>query len=385
MATGDRSWVEPATRIHDATAAWIRRVQDWKAADQVVAVARDPDTRAAASRYAETCRLRAEGEQRILAKRIYDKAMVVERQRMPALPVDRVREVGEGRGEIRRSPQGAEMGGHAWSDSIGCAAAKHLVLAAVVDSGLSSAGVQVATPPGSPMAYRRGSDARSRRASPSPMSFSSPVRRAVGRRVTARRALQVSEQLAADPTCPVLIPLAGVVVATLQKASPPSDPHQEGPGRGQARVRPIHSRFSKSNLVWVRKDKFISGEFTEADCHPVGNSDRLTAPKFFSFSQDYWARKSGKIPFASIVKMAGGGRDASNRGGRYGSGRDRNGRPLLPLRRGRIGPLRRRWFLRRLKLHRRRCRSTPSPHCFPVGYAQSMMQAGGRMYGYQGG
>ncbi|XBI18578.1 hypothetical protein VPH35_060321 [Triticum aestivum] len=87
MAVGDRRWVERATRIRDTTFVWIQRVQEWKVADQAVVAARDPETRAAAVRYAEVCRLRAEVEQRILAKRIYDEASVAERRRMPSFPL----------------------------------------------------------------------------------------------------------------------------------------------------------------------------------------------------------------------------------------------------------------------------------------------------------
>ncbi|XP_044382353.1 uncharacterized protein [Triticum aestivum] len=302
---------------------------------------------------------------------------------LPALPVGRVREVGEDGGKIRGSSQGAEMGGHAGSDSIRCAAAKHLVLAAAVDSRLSSAGVQVSTPPGSPVACRRGSDAKSRRASPPPMLLCSPVKRVVGRRATARRALQVSVQLSADPACPVPKP-AGGVVAPLQKAPPLPDPHQEGPGRGEARVRPTPSSFFISNLVWVRKDKFTSGEFTEADCHPVGKSDRLSAPKSFSFSRDYWARKSGKIPFASIVKMAGGGRDASNRGGRYGSGRGRNGRPPAPTPSGQDGTAPPQLVPQAPQAAPLHMSIYTKPSLFPVGSAQAIMQAGGRCMAIRG-
>ena len=42
MVTGARGWVERATRIRDATVAWIRCVRKWEAADQAEAKSEDP-------------------------------------------------------------------------------------------------------------------------------------------------------------------------------------------------------------------------------------------------------------------------------------------------------------------------------------------------------
>lgn len=62
MTTGIPGWVDRAKRIHAATAAWICRIQELKAADQAVVAARDPESEAAATRVADACRLRAEAE-----------------------------------------------------------------------------------------------------------------------------------------------------------------------------------------------------------------------------------------------------------------------------------------------------------------------------------
>ena len=86
MATRARGWTERAIRIRDATFEWIRCVQEWKAADQAVTAAIDPSVRSAAMRYAESCQKRANLEQRILARVIYDEATMEERARMPAIP-----------------------------------------------------------------------------------------------------------------------------------------------------------------------------------------------------------------------------------------------------------------------------------------------------------
>ncbi|XP_044357384.1 uncharacterized protein [Triticum aestivum] len=254
---------------------------------------------------------------------------------LPSLPVSRFHPVGEDGGEIRRSQEGVEMGGIIGGAAYRCAA-KHHVLAIAVPAGLSPVGF--ATPPDSPVPCG-GGDAK-RQVSPAPLSFGSPVRRAVGRnRVAARRALLVSEQWSPGPVSPVTVGVEKGVVAPLQKAPPRGDldPHQEGVGRRGVRVRPTYRNSSRATLVWIQKKKFASGEFTEADCHPIGISDHLPVPKNFSFSRDYWARKSRKITFASIVKMAGGGRDPSSRGGRYGSGRGRVGRPPAPTPSGQEG------------------------------------------------
>lgn len=42
-----------------------------------------------------------------------------------------------------------------------------------------------------------------------------------------------------------------------------------------------------SDLVWVRRDLFQSGEFSVDDFHPVGRSDWLPVPKIFKFSRDF--------------------------------------------------------------------------------------------------
>ena len=53
---------------------------------------------------------------------------------LPALHVDSICAVGKGGGEIRRSPQGDEMGRHAGGGALGCAAPRHLILATGVNS-----------------------------------------------------------------------------------------------------------------------------------------------------------------------------------------------------------------------------------------------------------
>lgn len=113
------------------------------------------------------------------------------------------------------------------------------------------------------------------------------------------------------------------VVAPLQKTHSAryNSAADKLPTQSQARV---HRRRKDipSSLVWVRKDIFVSGEFSDRYYYPIGFSHHLPIPMQFSFSRDCWARRTWKIPFVVVVKgMVGGGRDQSScGGGRYAAG-----------------------------------------------------------------
>jgi hypothetical protein len=42
-------------------------------------------------------------------------------------------------------------------------------------------------------------------------------------------------------------------------------------------------------LVWIRRDLFIAWRFCAADCFPAREGERLSVPKPFKFSRDWWS------------------------------------------------------------------------------------------------
>lgn len=202
-------------------------------------------------------------------------------------------------------------------------------------------------PPGSPFSSPRLSSSRGdccprRTSSPPQVEAGSSLRRINGlRKPSVKRTLPAEDRL--DSRCDGVPP--GVTGTVDHSLGAPLDTVSQNPSstslpgaqiRGRDRGEPkVHRRkTTHPNLVWIRKDLFLTGEFSAADCYPIGASDHLPQPKQFSFSRDYWSRKTGKIPFVAIARgMAGGGRNQSTRGGRYGAGRGRNsGRPPAPTR-----------------------------------------------------
>jgi hypothetical protein len=73
----------------------------------------------------------------------------------------------------------------------------------------------------------------------------------------------------------------------------------------------------------VRRDKFLSGDFSADDCFPVGATDYLVQPKQFSFSIDFWAIRESRPTFAAVMRGMAGASQGS-RGGRYAGGRSQN-------------------------------------------------------------
>jgi hypothetical protein len=75
---------------------------------------------------------------------------------------------------------------------------------------------------------------------------------------------------------------------------------------------PAASGSFRSNprvLVWIRRDLFIARRFTEVDCHPAREGERLPFPRLFRFSRDWWSwREGGKEICRKILAMALGGR-----------------------------------------------------------------------------
>jgi hypothetical protein len=54
---------------------------------------------------------------------------------------------------------------------------------------------------------------------------------------------------------------------------------------------------------------FIAKQFTEVDCHPAREGERLPFPKLFRFSRDWWSwREGGKEICRKILAMVPGGR-----------------------------------------------------------------------------
>jgi hypothetical protein len=48
-------------------------------------------------------------------------------------------------------------------------------------------------------------------------------------------------------------------------------------------------RGNPSVLVWIRRDLFIARRFTEIECHPAREGERLPFPRLFRFSRDWWS------------------------------------------------------------------------------------------------
>jgi hypothetical protein len=48
-------------------------------------------------------------------------------------------------------------------------------------------------------------------------------------------------------------------------------------------------RRNPNVLVWIRRDLFIARRFTEIECHPAREGEKLPFPRLFRFSRDWWS------------------------------------------------------------------------------------------------